>query len=247
MFQGNKSNANSNPPANGNKQQQSTSTPNANTPPPGPSGIVDGMHGVPNGQQPTGQPTQQSQTPANPLDAFTNMFDNKQSQGDKAPSFSLPKDVLETVSRGQNFTQGIDEALMAKALGGDAKSLIEIINASSQNAYRSSMDHMASLSDQFVTSRFEHEGKSFGSKVKEQLTNSELSSNTPGFNHPVVKAQLSSVAKDLSKQHPDASPQEIASMAKKYITELAQAINPQESTSAQSGKAVETDWDNYFG
>lgn len=234
-----------------------TATPNANNPAPKPSGITDGMHGVPsNNQQPQGQQqgqtnqqgqaNQQPQTPANPLDAFNGMFDNSNTEADKPPSFFLPKDTLDTVARGQNFVSGIDNELMTKALSGDAQSLVDVINATAQNAYKASMDHMSGLSDRYVNNRLDFDNKSFGNKVKEQLTTAELSNNTPGFNHPVVKAQLSSVAKDLAKKNPDASPQEIATMARSYITQLAQAINPQ-SDQTETKSAGNTNWDEYFG
>lgn len=222
-------------PNNGNAQgnmqgNNNTAVPN--------NGMLDGMAG--------GNNNTQSQQAENPLDSFKGMFDNKGTDGDKAPSFSLPQDILDKVSSSQNFLAGVNEELIQKAMSGDAKSFLDVINAATQNSYKSSLSHMSALSDQFMNSRLEHEGKSFGSKVKQELTTSELSANVPGFNHPVVKAQLSEVAKSLAKQHPDATPQEIAAKAKDYIIQMANAINPQTKSDADNEKASSTDWDTFF-
>lgn len=225
--QGNTNNGNNgNTNGNNNQQQQS-------------SGMLDGMAG-------TGD-NSNNQEAANPLDAFKGMFDNKDKEGDKAPTFSLPSDILDKVSGSQDFLQGVDKELVTKALGGDAQSLMDLIGAATKNSYKASLSHMSTLSDQFVTSRLEHEGKSLGNRVKNELTTTELG-NTPGFNHPVVKAQLIQVAQSLAKQHPDASAKEIAQKAKDYITEMANAINPQANAKADAngGKAGEVNWEDYL-
>ena len=233
----------------GNNQQQQQQQPPAKVADGGvsnqPSGITNGQVNTDNTQQ------QQNQAPANPLDAFSNLFDNKDTNTEKAPSFSLPSDTLNQVASSQNFLQGIDEAVMQKAMSGDAKSFMDVINAATQNAYKASLTHGSTLTDNFINSRLDYEGKTLGSKVKSELTNSELGASTQNFNHPVVKAQLTQVAQGLAKQHPDASPAQIAKMARDYVTELANAINPNSqqgnSNSPQGEKAANVDWNNYFG
>lgn len=210
-----------------------------------PSGVTNGVADANNQQQ------QQSQPPANPLDAFSGLFDNKNVNTEKAPSFSLPDDVLSKVASSQNFLQGVDEQLVQKALSGDAKSFMEVIGAATQNAYKASLAHGSTLTDNFINSRLDFEGKTLGSKVKSELTNSELGASTQNFNHPVVKAQLTQVAQGLAKQHPDASPAQIAQMARDYVTELANAINPNSNQGTpgnpQGQKAADVEWDKYFG
>lgn len=224
----NGNNNNSNGNNSGNQQQQS-------------NGMLDGMAG--SGDNSNGN----SQEAANPLDAFKGMFDNKTTEGDKAPTFSLPQDILDKVSGSQDFLQGVDKELVTKALSGDAQSLMDLIGAATKNSYKASLSHMSTLSDQFVNSRLEHEGKSLSSRVKKELTTTELG-NTPSFNHPVVKAQLIQIAESLSKQHPDASAKEIADKAKDYITQMANAINPQANadSNANSAKAGEVNWEDYL-
>lgn len=212
-----------------------------------PSGITNGMVDT-SGNNSNNQQQQQSQQPANPLDAFSNLFNNTDTNTEKAPSFSLPDETLSSVAKSQNFLQGIDEGTVQKAMSGDAKAFMDVIGAATQNAYKASLAHGSSLTDNFINSRLDYEGKSLSGKVKNELTNTELSGSTQNFNHPVVKAQLTQVAQSLSKQHPDATPQQIAQMARDYVTTLAQAINPNSSTKDSGNKsAADTNWGEYFG
>lgn len=232
--------------ADNNTQQPNTQQPAGNTQQPNnnqqkPSGILEGA------SNPEGNNTQQ---PKNPLDDFNKMWDTPNTQTEQAPSFNLPTDTLRKVATSQNFTQNIDPALMQKATSGDVTALMEVINAVGQNSYEAALQHTSTLSDKFVNARLEHEGKSFDSKVKQNLTSAELG-NTPGFSHPVVKAQLRETAQRLAQQYPEATPQEIASRARDYIVQMANAINPNgnnqgDANTQQAAKDV-TNWDDYLG
>jgi hypothetical protein len=212
-----------------------------------PSGVTTGMVDVA-GNNNNNTQQQQSQQPANPLDAFSNLFNNTDTNTEKAPSFSLPEDTLSNVAKSQNFLQGIDEGTVQKAMSGDAKAFMDVIGAATQNAYKASLAHGSSLTDNFINSRLDYEGKSLSGKVKNELTNTELGASTQNFNHPVVKAQLTQVAQGLAKQHPDATPQQIAQMARDYVTTLANAINPNSTNKDSGGKtAADTNWGDYFG
>lgn len=178
-----------------------------------------------------------------PLAVFAKMYDNP-ANAEAAPTFNLDSEQLSKVAKTQNFMAGIDPALIEKATNGDTKALLEIINASNQNAYSSALAHTSKLTDTFVSAREAHNAKGFGSRVKNELVNAELGS-TLNFSNPVVKKQLTRTAEELQRQNPDASPQEIKQLAIQYITELASAINPTASPSANK-KNQDTDFDAWF-
>lgn len=235
--------ASTTPAATGTQPQGTQQTPAKQEP--NPSGVTAGGSADGGANNSDGQ---NATKPVNPLDAFTGMFNTSTSDGEKAPSFTLPQDKLSAVAKGLDFNSTVPPELMQKALGGDPKALMDVINHVGQQSYQNSMAHMSALSNEYVNSRLGYEDKTFGSKVKQELTNSELSANTTNFNHPVVKQQLTETARALSRQHPDASPQQIAQMARDYVTTLAQAINPQSTTGDGSNgtKAAETNWDEFF-
>lgn len=182
--------------------------------------------------------------PANPLDAFTKLFDNTNKDSKVAPSFTLPDDKLNDVAASLDFTQDIDQAIMQKALSGDSNSLIAMMKHISQEAYKTAMKHNSTLTGAFVDSRSQYDGSSLSSRIKEELTNAEFSNNTPGFNHPLVKQELQKVSALIAKNHPDASPAEVAKQAKEYLQLIASNINPAKPNKDEDGNPVgdPTDW-----
>jgi len=190
---------------------------------------------------------------ADPFAKYANMFNNTNTEADAPPAFNLDSKVLGEIAGKQDFMQGIDPELMTRATSGDTSALIEIMHSVSRNAYKTSLEHSGLLTDKFVGAREAHSSKGFGKRVKGELTQAALA-NTPNFKNPVVRQQLSEVASRLQQQHPDAAPEEIADMAKDYITQLAGALNPNaaDRSGKQSGNGNNAEergeeyWNDYF-
>jgi hypothetical protein len=184
------------------------------------------------------------QTPINPLDAYKTMYENANKNSDlAAPSFKLDPKTLGDVSKSMDFTKGIDPALMEKALAGDAKSLLAVINASGQAAYSASLEHATALTETHLGQRAEYEGKLLNKGVKTQLTTDALSS-APNYDHPVVKAELNRVASMYSAANPDATPQQVAKAAQKHLQDLSAALSPPKTQDETA--AGEMDWSKYL-
>ena len=190
---------------------------------------------------------------ADPFAKYANMFNNPSTEADAPPAFNLDPKVLGDIASKQDFMQGVDPELMQRATSGDTSALLEIMHSVSRNAYRTSLEHGGLLTDKFVGAREAHSSKGFGKRVKGELTQAALA-NTPNFKNPVVRQQLSEVASRLQVQHPDAAPEEIAEMAKDYITQLAEALNPsaKDKSGKQSGNGNNAEergedyWNTYF-
>lgn len=180
----------------------------------------------------------------NPLDAYNKMFDNANNGSDlQAPTFKIDPKVLTDVSSKMDFTRGVDPALLQKAQSGDVSALMDIMKTVGQNSYRAALEHNTALTDTYLTSRGEFDKKSLENGVKSQLTHNELSS-APNYSHPVVKAELNRVASQFARANPDASPQEVAKAAQKYINDLQQALNP--STAPKDPSTEGMDWSKYL-
>lgn len=193
-----------------------------------------------NQQQQNGNEQENSNTPKNPLDNYSKIWDTPTVKDeDKAPVFKLDPKTVKDVSSSLNFMEGIDEATMAKIQSGDSNAIIQAMQHVGRQAYESAIQHGGTLTDNFVNARLTHEGKSFGSRVKQELTQSELKS-VQNYNHPVIKAQLDIVSKQFASTHPDASPSEIAEMSKNYLKEIATALTTPE---ANPNAEQVTDWD----
>ena len=173
------------------------------------------------------------------------MFDNANNNSDiQAPTFKIDPKVLSEVSGKMDFTKGINGEVLQKATSGDVNALLDIIKTVGQNSYRAAIEHNTALTDTFLTTRGDFEKKSLERGVKSQLTASELS-NAPNYNHPVVKAELNRIANQFAAANPDASPQEVAKAAQKYISDLQSALNPEAKKG--SSEEGEMDWSKYLG
>jgi hypothetical protein len=228
------------PPAN--PQQQGNPQVTQNQPVKDPSGLVD-----PNNPNPSNPQNPQANKEANPLDAYSGMWDtSKQGKDEQAPSFTIDPKVLDTVTGQLDFKKGVNPETLQKAMAGDSSAMIDVMEQVSRQAYRTAIEHSSHLTDKFVGAREGFNEKSLPGKVRGELTQHALS-DTPNYSHPVVKRQLTEIAKQLAKVHPDASPQEIAKMSKTYLSELASALNPTDPNAAKPGdKPAEMDWDKYF-
>lgn len=184
-----------------------------------------------------------SNTPADPLAIYGKMFDNP-TQTDAPPSFSIDPKVMDGVVSSQDFMSGLNPEVMQKAQQGDWNAITEMIQHTSRQAYRAAIEHGGVLTDKFVGAREQYGNKSLPSRVRQELTSNELA-NTPNFQNPVVKKQLTQIASRLETLHPDATPQEIARMSRQYLTDMASAI--QDPASNQQQQATQgTDWDKFF-
>ena len=208
----------------------------SNNQPAGPNSASSGQNPNPQndpnqGRQPNGQPTPNSNVNGSneipdPLAAYAKMWDTTPTQEDQAPTFNLDPKLLDQVAGGLDFTKGVNQELMQKATSGDIQSLVQLMNEVARNAYRQSLQHGSTLTDKFVGLREEHFGKRVPNVVREELTMGALSGNDGAQMSPAARKQLAVIAKQYSKQNPDASPQEVAAAAKKYVSDMYMALNP---------------------
>lgn len=186
----------------------------------------------------------------NPLDSYAKMFENATKKEDNvAPSFSLDPAVLADVSSKMDFTRGLNPELMKKAQDGDAVAMLQLINEVGRNSYRASLEHNTKLTETHLAQRSEFESRRVQEGVKQQLTSDALSSNA-NYNHPVIKQELNRIARDFanSPEYADASPQQIASAAKKYLDDIHNAMNPVDKSKDSKGntKPAEVDYMAYI-
>lgn len=205
---------------------------------PGQTQSNDGSQGAPNAQQ------QQKST--DPFDRFGKMFDNSQ-KPEVAPGFAIDDKMLDDVASKQDPFAGIDADLLARADAGDSKAAREVMTMAMRNMYKTTVKHNGILGEKFVGAREEFQGKSFGKKVKSELTANSMADH-PAMKSPVVKKQMNEAAQRFADAHPDMSPQEIKDMTVDYFKQLGALFNPQADGGA-GGKSEpeDADFDQWFG
>lgn len=188
------------------------------------------------------------QTPPNPLDVYSKMLENASNASpDQAPIFAIDGKTLNEVAATMDFTAGIPKEVMEKAMTGDVASMMEVIQYSGRGAYKAALDHQSKLTDAHLNQRSIHDDKKIDRSVKAGLVNNSLAS-VANYSHPVAKAELNRVATAYQRDNPDASPQQVAEAAHKYITDLASALNPVVAGTGKdaNGEPLEMDWSSYL-
>lgn len=204
----------------------------------------------PRGQQSTqsNDPNQQQQGPAapqNPLDLYSGLWDTSKQQPDTPPAFALEPETLTKVSSSLDFTRNVPPELMEKATSGDMNAMLQLMNHVGRQAYEASLSHGATLTDKFVGARSQYDQRTIGAQVKNEMVSSSFK-DVPNSHHPVVKQELTRIAKAMQQQYPDASPDEIVKHTKEYWTAIQQAMNPDANKPADASTSGETDWDKFF-
>lgn len=183
-------------------------------------------------------------SPENPMDVYSNMYDNIQkNNGSAPPAFTLDQETLDKVSGSLNFGQGIDPAKMQAALSGDAQAFSEVLNSFGRELYKTSLQHSGVLTDKFVSSRSDYDKNAIQKEVKSNLVANHFT-QVPNSNHPVVKRELSRIASMLQSQYPEAPPNEIAEASRQYFMEITQAMQGEKDPAPSNPR--ETNWDSYF-
>lgn len=210
--------------------------------------VVTNGHGEPakDPANPATPGTESKKNPENPLDVFKDAFKIDDSKAKVAPKFSLDPAKLTEISGSLNFSQNLSPETRALVEAGDPKGFMAALDEVGRAAYKTSLEHTSHLTGNFVEAHSAHSLSGINDQVKTNLTQSELS-GTPNYDHPVVKENLNRVAEALQRQHPDASPADIAKQAQKYIQELANAIKTPSASDTAANKANEPqDWTKYI-
>ena len=182
--------------------------------------------------------------PVDPLAAYGKLFEESKEAPEVPPSFKLDPELVGKTASSMNFLQGIPQEVVQAAQNGDSNAIMQMINISAQKAYQAALSHTSQLTDKFVDSRskFDME-RGLAPRVKSELTQQALSA-APNYSNPVVREKLNEEARRFQKAYPDASPQEVAKAAQKYIADLQNALNP---TAKTESSEEEMDWSKYLG
>jgi hypothetical protein len=195
-----------------------------------------------NGIPPSGsaQPTNPPE-PISPLDQFKDVWQPKRDE--KGNVISEPNPLAQPLitsdpakfaeaARKMNFTNGIDPAVVAKALGGDAEAFMSILNQSNQNAFMAASQlstNMVEGAAKTNNSRFE---SVLQDKFKEFMVRQEQTEN-PVLQHAAVSPMLDLAKQQLMRKHPDKTAGQIQQMAEQMLGDFADAYTGNKTQQTQ--------------
>ena len=224
--------------------QQPVSVPSSAVPG-APSGVAsnqaDNLNGYGSTQQATGG--------ASPLENYSALFDNTQSnqqqqqatqqQQQQQQSDKQIKEALDLMKYGLNdyqaaagrlnFMDGIDSSVVSAALGGDVESLQNMLNTFGRNIFAAATHSSGKLAGTAIKDNFEVFDGSLAEKFKSfSLSNVQqniVNNDAPILNNPVLKPLLKQAMTLMAKAYPEASSEEITKHAVKYLQDTSSVIN----------------------
>lgn len=155
---------------------------------------------------------------------------------------------------GMDFMKSVDPALAAKALGGDAAALQQLINAGAQAAFSTSATASQQLIEAAMKKRTEELKKEMQAEFRTMSAGNEARGANPAFSDPEVSPIFNDVQRRLAARFPEASPSEISRQSQEFLTSFATKIldnspearkSKEETTSQRASQS--TDWMDWAG
>lgn len=192
--------------------------------------------------------------PESPMDQFNELWQptEKQGQGPQPLVNVDPKQIAEA-ARKTDFSKMITaEQLGAITAGGEgaAAAFAQALNSVAQGVYAQSAFATSKIVEQAVAKARDQFNADIPAHVKKLQVSDTLRSENPVFNHPAASPILGAIESQMTAKYPNASASEITTMAQRYLTNFAEAINaPKQKAEREAAAAKgskETDWSNFL-
>ena len=245
-------------PQNQNQNQQADFRQN------GGSSIQNSDNGIQPNQQQQQQPQQQQQ---NPLDSFTQLWQNPSQggQGQQTQQTNVAAgpesrqyvntdlNAISGFTKNINFAQNVPPELMEAAMGGDPKAMINIINGVAQSALAHSLQLNGSALNASLNSGLQQFGTTLEGKFKDFSTKDRVYSSEDSkiLSHPAIQPLVETARRQILQNNPAATSAEVQQQLVSYFKEVSSAISPSQQQSQQAGNSGpqvdnSQDFSNFF-
>lgn len=176
-----------------------------------------------------------------------------------SPVLNVDANKIMEVSRGLDFTKGIDPSLLEKATSGDGAALVALINGAAQNAYAQGALATTSIVRNAFTLQEDNFNKQVMPSVLRRHSISSEVSKLGIADNPATAPMLQMLEQQFSAKYPTATPTEIRTHAETYLSGFAEEIvkgqggtilpkdNPAERNPFGLPQRKEEDWERFFG
>lgn len=198
------------------------------------------------------QPQQPPQAPVG-LDAFTEIM---QAVAPQAPeSFDANKllaiDDKQLASQigNVNFMQGVatPELLQQIEQGGSAgvQAMLQMMNGLAQRLTVQNTLASRTIASESLNRSVPHLDQMVNRQFQNRDINSAVTSSHETFSHPAMQPVLNAIIPQIRNKFPNASPAEVASYAKDFMTQMATQLAGPKQAAATPAAPAETDWFNW--
>lgn len=235
---------------------QTTAAPAPQTPPPQQGNIPAAPTMDTNPANPAAPVQQQGQQPQQEpqgLDQFTDLWKAPEQSSQTPANQALlnvdPQKLMEAAGK-VDFAKVIpQESLQAISAGGPEamQHFAQALNKVAQTVYAQNAMATSKIVEQALGNAKSAWSAELPNFIKSQNVSETLRAENPAFNHPAASPILGALQQQLTVKFPNASSQEIASMAKTYLGQFASAVNgPQNQNNQSQSQDDGVDWTKFL-
>lgn len=187
-----------------------------------------------------------------PLDKFKDVWQPTQTDpnAQKGPQPITAEQIMEAAGK-VDFTKVLSQEELAKVAAGGQEAvgaLASILNKTMQTSYGHSALAATKLVEQAVSQAEERFAAKLPTIINQQSSKNALLSENPAFKNPAVSPIVEMIHSQLTEKYPNATPNEIAQMAKEMMAGAAQVFNPNATIAAaeKSKQPQSEDWSSYM-
>jgi hypothetical protein len=207
----------------------------------------------PDAVPPPGSAQNQPGEPANPLDNFSKIWETPTPEANTDPFAtpllnSDPAQIREAAGK-MNFTQGISQEQVSKALGGDVGAFMQVLNKVVQNSTAVQAQLSTATVERAIGANNGRVFQALPSKVRDvQLAG--LTPENPVLQHPAAQPMLHMMRGQIAANNPGMSAADVNKQAEQFLGAFAtqfQAPAQQAAQQAQASRDPENyDWSNFL-
>ena len=190
-------------------------------------------------QQQQQQPNNQKSEPKNDsnnespkgLDKFAHLLQNQQQDGDKANTPQQPFDAQALFKNKEfignlrsNIRQSIPSSISpetkAKIEANDPDAMVSMMSDIAESMYLKALEHSTSLQNLALDDKLKGFSDQTSNLVDNKLSKSQLESAIPQLKNPIARLGIEAFIEKAREQNPTASPEDINSQVKEYLSEL---------------------------
>jgi hypothetical protein len=182
------------------------------------------------GGDPSAKPPGSEENKVPSLDTFKDIFQNIGAAGPgKAPLINADPAKLAQIANTLDFTRNINPDVLQKAMAGDAKAFLEVLNSVGRQSFVAGTQATSHLVDKQTSAAVDFMQKGLPNQIRSFQSRDLARTENPAFSHPAVEPFLAVIQQQLAQQHPQATALEIASKSREYFAAAVGAFQAGES------------------
>lgn len=189
--------------------------------------------------------------PVSPMGEFEKLWEPVATpEGGPAAPQKLDAAKLQEIVSKATLTNSIPaETLTAITAGGEGaqEALLVALNSVAQTTLMQATLASNKITEQAVATAIAAQQAGIPELIRTQSAAAQLRTDNPLYSNPAVTPVIQAVEQQLAAKNPDATPQELTTMAKSFVSAMAESFAPiPASDPLSAASAQDTDWNKFL-